>query len=251
MKPPERIQPVCQAFLDGLQAVLGKKLYGVILYGALAFPEAAPTCDIDLQVILKEALSETEKSGQENLHAALAQDFPPLGAELDACYILLEDARRTSPPRFQLFSSAVDVSWALHRAHFLAGRCIVLYGPEPEKVYPQPTWPEIEDALYGELDYVGRHLKDYPDYCILNSCRLIYSFETRDVVVSKAAAAAWASEALPEWKGLIEAAKRFYARQATPQDREFTRSQAPALFHFALGRIQQVTGSRGKESQDV
>ncbi|GAH04040.1 unnamed protein product, partial [marine sediment metagenome] len=56
-----------------------------------------------------------------------------------------------------MWKRATDNSWALHREHILAGRHIILYGPEPKKIYPPATWPEIETALYGELDYVEKH----------------------------------------------------------------------------------------------
>jgi hypothetical protein len=82
MKPAPEINGFCQAFLDGLKAALGAKLYGVYLYGALAFPEAGSTGDIDFHVILKERLSEPEKSQLHQLHRALARDHPPLPGSL-------------------------------------------------------------------------------------------------------------------------------------------------------------------------
>ena len=141
MKIPDEIQDLCQAFLRGLNAALGSKLYGLYLYGALAFPEPGPTGDIDFHVILKERLNDREKSQLNDLHAALARDFPPLGAELDGYYILLEEARQKSPPRHQLLPDVTDNAWALHRQHVRAGRCIVLHGPDPRQVYPAASWP--------------------------------------------------------------------------------------------------------------
>ncbi|GAH21787.1 unnamed protein product, partial [marine sediment metagenome] len=96
-------------------------------------------------------------------------------------------------------------------------------------------------ALYGELDYVEKHLQDYPDYCILNLCRLIYSFETKDVVVSKAQASYWAHNALPRWKRHIELASKSYARQATPEDRQFMLAEVGKFLEFAKGRIERVS----------
>ena len=59
-------------------------------------------------------------------------------------------------------------------------------------------WPALERALHGELDYVEEHLDDYPAYCVLNLCQLIYSFDTHDVVISKRASEEWADAAFPE-----------------------------------------------------
>ncbi|MBU0490439.1 MAG: DUF4111 domain-containing protein [Chloroflexi bacterium] len=241
MQPPKDIQDLCRAFADGLGAALGSNLYGVYLYGAVAF-DAGPTGDIDFHVILNEPPGDEERAAIERLHARLARDFPPLGGELDGYYILLDDARQQAPPGHLLLPHVIDNSWALHRAHIRAGRCIVLHGPDPLQVYPPASWPELEDALQGELNYVQEHLDAYPAYCILNLCRLVYSFETRDVVTSKAAAAAWAVDAVSQWQPLIEAAQRAYAHQSTAQDEALMRSKVPHLFQFACQRIRVARG---------
>jgi hypothetical protein len=242
---PHEIQDLCSAFLDGLNAALGKKLYGVYLYGALAFPEGGPTGDVDFHVILQEALSEGEKSALHDLHAALARGYGPLGADLDGYYLLVEDARQPSPPQHQLLPGVTDDSWALHRAHIRAGRCIVLQGPDPKQLVPPASWPELASALQGELDYVEQHLADYPAYCVLNLCRLMYSYETRDVVVSKRASAAWARDAYPAWRASIEAAQRSYDQRATAGDEALLRSEVRPFFDFACARIGESRGKAG------
>jgi hypothetical protein len=123
----------------------------------------------------------------------------------------------------------------------LAGRCIVLYGPAPVLIFAPPTWSELEQALYGELRFVENVLADHPDYCILNLCRLIYSFQTREVVISKMAAAAWAAAAFAEWSLLIEAAKRSYARLADPEDIQLMHDQVKLFLQFARCKIDPVS----------
>lgn len=243
MSIPSEIRNLCEALLDGLNTALGEKLHGVYLYGGLAFPDGGATGDIDFHVILNDVLNDSEKSAMNKLHAALAQDYPPLGAELDGYYILLEEARRTMPPRHQLMDDVVDNSWALHRAHIRAGRCIVLQGPNPLQIYPEVSWSELERALQGELDYVEKHLAEYPAYCILNLCRLMYSFETRDVVVSKVGSARWAYEGFPNWRPHIEAARKSYEGRATAEERDLLKSEVKDFFDFSCGYIEE---SRGK-----
>ena len=58
----EDVRTISDAFRDGLQAILGSKLVGVYLYGALAFPQAAPTGDIDFHVIPKETLTDDDRT---------------------------------------------------------------------------------------------------------------------------------------------------------------------------------------------
>ena len=202
-----QVSAIGKAFSEGLKSILAGKLYGAYIYGAAALPDTVSTGDIDFHVILKDELTDGERSRLEELHQALERQFPPLGCGMDGYYILLADACRESPPKSQMWNRATDDSWALHREHIRAGRHIVLYGPDPRGIYPPATWSEIESALCSELDYVEKHLQVYPDYCILNLCRLIYSFETRDVVVSKAAASDWAHQALSEWRRHIDLAR--------------------------------------------
>jgi hypothetical protein len=139
-----------------------------------------------------------------------------------------------------MWHRATDTAWALHREHILSGKHIVLHGPDPAEIYPPASWPELESALYSELDYVEKHLQEYPDYCILNLCRLIYSFETRDVVISKAQASKWAYETIPEWKRHIELARKSYAKKATKEDRQFMLNEVGLFFEFARTRIKKA-----------
>ncbi|UCC79106.1 MAG: DUF4111 domain-containing protein [Candidatus Zixiibacteriota bacterium] len=252
MNTSQQIETACGAFLDGLKEILGEKLYGVYIYGAAAFPGTFPLIDIDFHVILKSDLTEDERSRLERLHEELDRDYPPPGEIFDGYYILLEAARKKSYPGSQMWENAVDDSWALHRAHILAGRHITLYGPDPKEIYPPPTWPEIEDPLYGELDYIEKNLQKYPAYCVLNLCRLIYSFETGDVVISKEQASDWALKNLQGWEKYIETAVKLYCRQATTEDEKSVLSEIGKFLEYAKERIDRSSrknnGYRSRES---
>jgi hypothetical protein len=235
---PSEIELLCQALLHGQEGILGDKLAGVYLYGAIVFPEGGATGDIDFHAILAAPPDAAEKSALADLHAGLARDYPPMGAELDGYYILLADALHSARPPHLLVPGVYDNSWALHRAHLRAGRCIVLRGPEPGQFLSAPTWPELETALQGELDYVAAHLADAPAYCVLNLCRLIYSFQTHDVVVSKRASAAWAVARLPDWRSLIEAALRSYDQRVA--DEGSVGPGVTGFFEFACEEIRSA-----------
>jgi hypothetical protein len=242
----EQVNAIGEAFMHGHRRILGDKLYGVYIYGAAAFPDDLPTGDIDFHVILTDPLTDDERSHLYELHDCLGRDFPPLGVDMDGYYILLTDARGTDPPQSEMWQRATDKSWALHREHILAGRVIVLHGPDPKDIYPPTTWKEIEQALEGEFKYVEDHLDEYPHYCILQLCRLIYSYETRDVVVSKAQASDWARTALPKWRQHVELARKSYAGQATEEDRKFMLAEIRSLLEFARERIEQARERRRK-----
>lgn len=238
----DEIQTLCTALLAGLKAVLGAKLHGVYLFGALTFPDGGAVTDLDFHVILTDGLTEDEKAGLDRLDAALARAYPPLGAELDGYYILLAETCGLTPPRHQRAAGIGDNSWALHCAHIRAGRCIILYGPDPVTVYPEPAWPDLAHALAGELTWLAAHLTDYPAYGVLNLCRLLYSGATRDVVISKYAAAGWAQAAFPAWRHLIAAALSCYAGTATAQARAAVQAGAHDFYAYAQPQIANEVG---------
>jgi hypothetical protein len=132
--------------------------------------------------------------------------------------VLLADAAGSDPPRHQLDLTIRDEAWALHRAHVLAGRYFVVTGLDPREIVTQPSWDELEAALRAETTFVAAH-PDAPAFGILNGARILYSFATRNVVVSKYEAGQWALDSLPgEWHDGVRAAVRSYSRAAVEGD---------------------------------
>jgi hypothetical protein len=216
--------------------ILGGKLHAAYIFGAAAFPNTLPSGDIDFHVILNEDLAPQEKEALEAFHEELGREYPPLGAELDGYYFTLEDARKRTPPQSQMWTCATDNAWALHRAHIHAGRYLTLHGADPRETVPPASWDELKDALLSELAYIRDHLHQYPDYCILNLCRLVYSFETREVVISKDQASEWAMKALPEWEELVILGRKSYRGKATISDRERMQAEVEDFYKYAKER---------------
>jgi hypothetical protein len=248
MRKIDPFQDLTQALRQGLKTILADKLYGIYLYGAIAFPDTEVVHDIDFHVILTESLKDKEKRDLRDLHATLGEKFPPIGRELDGYYILLEEAQSTAPPRHQLLSGIVDDSWALHRQHMRAGRCLILHGPDPKQIFPPCTWQDLEQSLLGELRYIEDHLHEFPDYCILNLCRIMYSVFTKDVVVSKLMCAVWAQDTFPEWKPLIQAARKSYNKKATTREKEMLDSKVNEFLDFSRVRIFSKLSTSNTES---
>lgn len=235
---------LCEEFAAGVRSVLQEKLYAVYIYGAVTFPETKHTGDVDFCAILVAPPTEEERASLLQLHGRLEREAPPVGTDLDGYYLLLDDARRAARPHHLLFPEIVDESWALHRAHMLAGRVAVLHGPDPRTIFASPTREELDEALDGEFEYVKRHLADYPGYCVQNLCRLLYSWETGEVVTSKAAATAWASQRFPAWRALISLGSLAYAKQATAADLEALASGLPTFYLFAQREIESLRARR-------
>ena len=80
----------------------------------------------------------------------------------------------------------------------------------------------------------------YPAYCILNLCRIVYSFQERDVVVSKRFSGNWACGRFPHWDPVIKAAMRSYEGTATPEDVRLLDAEVGRFLEFASGRIREI-----------
>lgn len=235
---PEAVQTVCKNLVHGLKRLLGEQLYGAYMYGAAVFPDSGRVQDIDCHIIIESPLDDGQRAGIAALHADLAKRFPPLGAEVDAYYVLRNDAEASSPPINQNRPPSRDESWALHCAHVRAGYYIALDGPPAMLIFPSPTWQAISDALDCEFAFVREHFQA-PAYCVLNLCRIIYTRSEHDPVVSKHFAGNWARNCYPEWAPLIEAALRSYERTATPEEADLLRDQVGGFFAFASARIHE------------
>lgn len=225
--PPPEHRAVCEAFVRGLREVLGDDLVSVYLYGAVTFPRPEGwALDVDFHTLLARIPTDGQRSGLRRLHLDLAAGSA-LGRELDGYHLLLADARRSRPPTGvggvfpstggALADGPVDGAWALHRAHVRAGRVAVLHGADPRAVLAPPTWPELLEGLRAEVAYVLEH-PEHAAFGVLNACRVAWSLEHRDVVVSKPDAAAWGARARPAWAGPLTAALRAYTGRPTPGD---------------------------------
>lgn len=209
---------VADALHRGLEQILGEAVASVFLYGAVAFPRPDRwKIDFDFHVLARRPLSETERQQVASLYTRLAV-ASELGSDLDGYFVLLTDAADSEPPRHQLDPRNRDNAWALHRAHVHAGRYFLITGVDPLGIVPEPTWPELDAGLRAEMDFVVSH-PNAPAFGILNAARILCSFTTHDVVMSKYQAAEWALAALPaEWHEAVHAATRWYAQ--TPKARD-------------------------------
>jgi len=117
--------------------------------------------------------------------------------------------------------------------------CIILYGPEPGQVFSEPTWSELVDGLEVSRKNTEKYFTRYPEYCILNFCRLVYSYSTKNVVISKRAASEWVIDRFDVWSYLIEVALRIYER-AGEEDRRLLESEIERFYLFTRDRIEEL-----------
>jgi hypothetical protein len=228
---------------DELRTILGADLTALWGYGARAFPDPPRLLgDVDTLAVLNRAPQEGIATLIRDTVELIRRD---VGIALDTRFILLGDASRSELPRSALHAdSSGDVSWAFLRAHFLAGHYVLLHGAKAEDIVPAPTWPELEAAFHAELEHLERHVAAGDDdpyeaaYAMLNGSRIVYGIETRNVVISKRAAGAWATRHLADrWHEAVRAAGRAYDGVATPEDIEVLRTAMPPFVAMVRQRL--------------
>jgi hypothetical protein len=205
---PADVRALTDGFLAELDATLGPRFVGMFQYGAVCFPPS-PISDFDAHVIVDGPFDETDRRAVTSMIDRVRGERPR--GELDVWYVTVDAMRSRSLPQTELRPGFRDEMWALHRAHVHAGRFVLVRGPDPRELMPEPVWEEIDEALQAELTSISEHLDEGGAYAVLNLCRLLYSYETRDPVIGKAQAAVWALAALPpEHHALVRAALAAY-----------------------------------------
>lgn len=197
--------------------VLGDRLFAGVQYGSALWEPDAPATDVDLHLVVtaRSALTDQDVTA---LRDVLADAERSSGIDHDI-WVLALDELAEAAPKDLCSSPSRDESWALHRRHWLAGRCRSTHGPEVTEWVTLPTREATQRALEAELAYCTRAAEasdaQWPllgAYLVRQCCRLLMSATTGEVVLSKTDATAWARAALePRWLPLIDAADRAYS----------------------------------------
>ena len=208
---------------DDLRLILKDDLIAMWAHGgATSVADPVHVGDLDTYVIVSRQPDEPTVGTVEATEDRVAREH---GIEWDNWYVRAGDAAGTEPPRHAWRQERRDTSWALHRAHWLAGRYVALHGAEPDGIVKPPSWDELQGELSRELEHIERHVIEgdtdpyEATYALLNGSRILHAVETRKVALSKRAAGVWALEHLPaSWHPGLEAALRSYDGQVGDGD---------------------------------
>ena len=180
---PEPARIAWTGLRNELEAIFGEDLVAMWAYGGTVAIEGPPRpADLDTYVIVRRPIDEPTAEAIEGVQAIIGEH---MGVEWDAWYVLEDDARRPESPRHAWREDRRDTSWAINRAHWLAGRYVLLYGREPAEIVAPPAWPELEVDLDRELEHLEAHVAEgdtdpyEATYAILNGSRIVRAARDR------------------------------------------------------------------------
>lgn len=244
--PLDRIPPFARtawlALRDELERLLRDDLVAMWAHGGtISVDGPARAADLDTYVIVARRPDDATAQAIGDAQDAIARDH---SVEWDAWYVVADAARGTDPPRHGWREGRRDTSWAINRAHWLAGRYANLHGLEPAAVVKPPTRQELLGELDRELEHIERHVVEghtYPfeaTYAMLTGSRILHAVETGSVVISKRAAGTWALDHLPaRWHAAIAAAMREYDGQPADGDVALLADEMAAFVAFVRERL--------------
>ncbi len=238
--------------------LLGDELPALYLHGSLATNAFDPQrSDIDFIAIVAHPLSDATIDALRTMHRALLREGAPWAQRLEGSFVhaaLLKRAAPPAEPRPYINGESFRIArygheWVLEKQVIRAG-AIVVMGPPPsafiDPIPPEEIVAANRAILAGDwaplLDDAS-HLEDdeYQAYAVLTMCRCLY-LAAHGEMASKPAAARWAQEAYPQWRGLIEHAAAWVHGQpfdrlhevraliALSLDQTFGVSQTPKVF---------------------
>jgi hypothetical protein len=245
-----------------LLAILGDDLVGMWLHGGTTFADRSTVSgDLDVVVVIR-GLTGAERtprswradptSRPNRIRAAEAQVAQRYAVQFDTTYLALDEIAGGRLPRSAFQRARRENSWAVARAHWLAGQYVPLHAKPPEDLIVAPTVRELRWALDRELEHLERHVAegDASDpyeatYAILNGCRVLRTLETGDPVISKRSAGDWGLANLPStWHDAIRAGRRSYDGKASTEDLELLRQSMPEFIAYVREHLPAAPSRR-------
>ncbi len=254
--PHADINALLHLLLSRIQMTLGNKLVGLYIFGSLVVGDFDyDSSDIDLIAATSTELDEEEVEHLKRMHKEIALQEKMWDDRLEVAYISTEVLRRYRPDyRHPLISpgepfhvTETGASWILNR-HVLGEKGITLFGPPPETLVAPISREELLDALQAVIREWREWIKNtevicprrYQAYAILTMCRVLYTFNSGEVV-SKKQAASWAEKELPAWSSLIRRALVWRDEWRNEQvDHDATLPETMRFVYFILDQCERA-----------
>ena len=221
-------QNILDEIVDESKMIFKEDLTGIYLHGSLAMGCFNPKkSDIDLMIVIKNNITDTQKLQFMNHVAELNKSAPEKGIELS---IVKEEYCRKFlyPTPFELHFSNAHLQWFIddpadyiHKmngtdkdlaAHFtiIKKYGVVLYGEEINDVFADVPRKDYIDSIWYDVEGAGEDILEDPVYMILNLCRAA-AFLKNDLILSKKQGGEWALQNLSaRYRTLISKALQSY-----------------------------------------
>ncbi|HZY35550.1 MAG TPA: nucleotidyltransferase domain-containing protein [Mucilaginibacter sp.] len=205
---------------EAIAGILGNKVIGFYLTGSLTYNDFVPgRSDIDLLVVVREALSKEEIKKVEFFHFDLESRFPNWREKIECSYLPVMQLKNILPPEKprpyfgggKFYAEApYGNEWIINQ-YFLYKYGIALTGPEFKTLCRPIDINDVQKACVADLfiewqpkanDRKWLENSHYQSYLVLNICRILYVIFCAEAA-SKTVSARWVQCEFPEWSRLI------------------------------------------------
>ena len=245
------INQLLDSLLSQIQAILGKKLVGVYLYGSLVTGDFdTEISDIDVLAALSSEIDEKEFTQLQKMHTDFANHHKEWENRIEVRYLSLLALKtfkvQSSPiasidPGEPFHIREVGKHWLMNW-YVVREKGVTLFGPSPKSIIEPISKEEFIESVKDHTKSWGEwindmHTRPAQAYAILTLCRALYSY-TYGEQVSKKKAAEWAQTELPEWSSLIQNALIWRDDKREEQvDHNATYPLTARFVHFIIDRI--------------
>ena len=250
----KHLQTILDCFVSHSKRILGETLVGIYLHGSAVMGCYNPQkSDIDLLVVIREAISTECKRDFMDMVVALNEDAPEKGIEMS---IIKESVcspfvyptpyelhfsvahlnwYRTNPQDYVEHMNGTDPDLAAHVTITLH-RGKTLYGREISSVFGPVSREAYLDSIRSDIQEARDDILDNPVYITLNLCRVL-AYKTENLILSKQEGGQWALDRVtrPEFRKLITDALAEY------QTGEAMTIDAFTAVQFAENMLKQIT----------
>jgi hypothetical protein len=217
--PYADINSLLAELLTGMQAVLGTKLVALYLYGSLVTGDFDhEVSDIDLLAATASDIDDNEFAALQTMHHDFAARHREWDDRIEVAYLSVAALKtfRSQVSKIAVISPGepfhfkeAGKDWLMNW-YVVREKGVVLFGPSTRELIAPITKNELLQAVREHAqawrEWVQRaRARKAQAYAILTACRALYTLRNGESV-SKKRAAIWATQELPEWSSLIQAA---------------------------------------------
>jgi Aminoglycoside adenylyltransferase, C-terminal domain/Nucleotidyltransferase domain len=200
--------------------LLAESFIGAYLQGSFAIGGFDTYSDVDFLIVLDGDVTDEELPLLQALHENVYPLASPWAQHLEGSYVPKQALQRFPPPQRSFWYLDNGAKHLIRSDHddtlvvywTLREKGIVLAGPRSRELVPPIPVDELRDEIFATMSTWRDHFAANPDnmnnrfyqpFVVLSYCRMLHSLTT-GTIVSKPAAAAWATEHLDSrWQDLI------------------------------------------------